>query len=57
MSDESWARTRLEQDRVLVQPGYFFDLDMGATLVLSLIAEETIFAEGIGRVLARVGTA
>jgi aspartate/methionine/tyrosine aminotransferase len=57
MSDESWARTLLEQDRVLVQPGYFFDLDMGATLVLSLIAEETIFAEGIGRVLARVGTA
>jgi aspartate/methionine/tyrosine aminotransferase len=54
MSDESWARTLLEQDRVLVQPGYFFDLDMGATLVLSLIAEESVFAEGIGRLLARV---
>jgi alanine-synthesizing transaminase len=55
MSDESWARTLLEQDRVLVQPGYFFDLDMGATLVLSLIVEESVFAEGIGRILARVG--
>lgn len=55
MSDDAWAATLLEKDRVLVQPGYFFDLDMGATLVLSLIVEESIFAEGIGRVMARVG--
>jgi alanine-synthesizing transaminase len=55
MSDESWAETLLTQDRVLVQPGYFFDLEMGATLVLSLIVEESLFAEGIGHVLARVG--
>jgi alanine-synthesizing transaminase len=55
VSDESWAAALLEQDRVLVQPGYFFDLDMGATLVLSLIVEESVFAEGIVRLLARVG--
>jgi alanine-synthesizing transaminase len=55
MSDEAWAATLLEQDRALVQPGYFFDLDMGATLVLSLIVEGSVFAEGIGRLLARVG--
>ncbi len=54
MSDESWAATLLTQDRVLVQPGYFFDLDMGATLVLSLIVEEAVFAEGVARLLARV---
>jgi hypothetical protein len=54
MSDEAWARTLLEQDGVLVQPGYFFDLSMGATLVLSLIVEERVFAEGIARLLARV---
>ena len=54
MSDEAWARTLLEQDSVLVQPGYFFDLSMGATLVLSLIVEERVFAEGIARLLARV---
>jgi alanine-synthesizing transaminase len=54
MSDESWAATLLTQDHVLVQPGYFFDLDMGATLVISLIVEESIFAEGVSRLLARV---
>jgi alanine-synthesizing transaminase len=55
MSDEGWAGTVLEQDGVLVQPGYFFDLTMGATLVLSLIVEESVFAEGVARLLARVG--
>jgi hypothetical protein len=40
-----------------VHPGYFFDLDMGTTLVLSLIADETVFAEGLSRILARVRTA
>jgi aspartate/methionine/tyrosine aminotransferase len=54
MSDEAWAARLLEQDSVLVQPGYFFDLTMGATLVLSLIVEETIFAQGVGRMLARI---
>ena len=53
MSDEAWARTFLEQDSVLVQPGYFFDLTMGATLVLSLIVQEPVFAEGVARLLAR----
>jgi hypothetical protein len=53
MSDETWASALLE-DGVLVQPGYFFDLTMGATLVLSLIVEEGVFAEGVARLLARV---
>jgi alanine-synthesizing transaminase len=55
MSDEAWASTLLEQDGVLVQPGYFFDLAIGATLVLSLIVQEQIFAEGVARLLVRVG--
>ena len=54
MSDEAWASTLLEKDGVLVQPGYFFDLAMGATLVLSLIVQEQVFAEGVARLLARV---
>ena len=53
MSDEAWASALLEQDGVLVQPGYFFDLTMGATLVLSLIVQEQVFAEGVDRLLAR----
>jgi hypothetical protein len=54
MSDEAWASTLLEKDGVLVQPGYFFDLAMGATLVLSLIVQKQVFAEGVARLLARV---
>jgi alanine-synthesizing transaminase len=54
MSDEAWAALLLEQDGVLVMPGYFFDLDIGATLVLSLLVEERVFAEGVARLLARM---
>jgi len=54
MSDEAWASTLVEKDGVLVQPGYFFDLSMGATLVLSLIVDEQVFAEGVARLLGRV---
>jgi aspartate/methionine/tyrosine aminotransferase len=55
MSDEAWAGLLLEQESVLVMPGYFFDLHIGATLVLSLIVEEPVFAEGLARLLARMG--
>ena len=54
MSDEAWASALLEKDGVLVQPGYFFDLAVGATLVLSLIVQEQVFAEGVARLLARL---
>jgi alanine-synthesizing transaminase len=53
-SDEEWALRLLEEDGVLVQPGYFFDLTLGATLVLSLLPPPGIFAEGVRRLLARV---
>lgn len=37
---------------VLVHPGYFFDFSREAFLVLSLLPEEPVFAEGVKRVLA-----
>ena len=37
MSDEAWALRFLREDGVLVQPDYFFDLRLGATLVVSLL--------------------
>jgi aspartate/methionine/tyrosine aminotransferase len=52
MSDEEWALRLLREDGVLVQPGYFFDLQLGATLVVSLLAPPAVFDHGIGRVLA-----
>jgi alanine-synthesizing transaminase len=54
MSDEEWALRLLDEDGVLVQPGYFFDLALGTTLVLSLLPAPDVFAEGVRRVLARV---
>ncbi len=55
MNDEAWALALLGEDNVLVQPGYFFDLEIGATLVLSLLTEPAVFEKGIRRILARVG--
>ncbi len=49
-SDEEWALHLLELERVLVQPGYFFDLEGGPYLVVSLLTEPSIFAEGIRRI-------
>ena len=52
MSDEEWALRLLVQHSVLVQPGYFFDLRLGATLVLSLLTPPADFDHGIACVLA-----
>src|SRR5205814_1491950 len=38
--DEGWALDLLERERVLVQPGFFFDLDQGTFLVVSLLPAE-----------------
>jgi alanine-synthesizing transaminase len=52
--DDVWALTLLEEDGVVVQPGYFFDLtDLGATLVVSLLCPPAVFAEGLERIIAR----
>ncbi len=55
-SDEAWALELLQRDAVLVQPGYLFDLNVGATLVLSLLPQPETFDEGLDRILARVDT-
>jgi aspartate/methionine/tyrosine aminotransferase len=53
MNEEDWVLALLEQDNVLVQPGYFYDFDMEAFLVLSLITPAGTFREGLTRLLAR----
>jgi hypothetical protein len=40
---------------VLVHPGYFFDFDTEAYLVLSLLPDEAVFREGCARLLQVVG--
>ena len=53
LDDETWALTLLDEDALLVQPGYYYDLG-GTHLVLSLICEESTFDEGARRLAARV---
>jgi hypothetical protein len=56
-SEESLVLQLLEQDRVLVHPGYFFDFPREAFLVLSLLPRPEVFDRAVARVLARVEAA
>ena len=51
-SEEQWALDLLTECRVLVQPGFFYDFETEAFLVVSLLAEPAVFEEGLRR-LAR----
>ena len=54
LGEEAWALALLEEDGVVVQPGYFFDLTgLGSTLVVSLLTLPEVFAAGIARIVAR----
>jgi alanine-synthesizing transaminase len=53
-NEEDLVLELLEQDDVLVHPGFFFDFPHEAFLVVSLLPEPPIFREGIRRVLQRV---
>lgn len=52
-SEEEWVLTLLGEDNVLVQPGFFYDFEKEAFLVLSLLTPSEIFGEGIMRILGR----
>jgi aspartate/methionine/tyrosine aminotransferase len=52
-SEEELALELLERDGVVVHPGFFFDFPHEAFLVLSLLPEPSLFAEGVRRLLAR----
>ena len=52
--EEEWALELLEQDNVLVQPGFFYDFESEAFLVLSLLTPPETFREGCRRILAQL---
>ncbi|MCC6540100.1 MAG: pyridoxal phosphate-dependent aminotransferase [Bryobacterales bacterium] len=52
--EEEWAIELLEQDGVLIQPGYFYDFETEAFAVVSLLTRPDVFAEGISRILKRL---
>jgi hypothetical protein len=53
-SEEEWALSFLEKDHVFVHPGYFFDFETEAYMVVSLLPADNIFQDGIARVLDRI---
>lgn len=48
-SEEQWALDLLSQCHVLVQPGFFYDFETEAFLVVSLLAEPAVFEAGLSR--------
>jgi hypothetical protein len=56
LPDERFVLRLLEQDGVLVHPGYFYDFPDGSFLVLSLLTPPDVFREGVERLAALVRT-
>lgn len=48
-SEEEWVIRLLAEDNVLAHPGYFFDFNREAFLILSLLAPPSVFREGVSR--------
>jgi len=53
-TEEQWCLDLLEHDHVLVQPGFFYDFESEAYLVLSLLTPVVAFREGVKRLLANL---
>jgi hypothetical protein len=49
-SEEDYAADLLDRYGVLVQPGYFYDFESEAYLIVSLLTEEALFEAGMGRI-------
>ena len=50
LSEEEWITRLVSEHGVVVQPGYFFDLESEAYIVVSLITAPEEFREGVRRV-------
>jgi aspartate/methionine/tyrosine aminotransferase len=53
-TEEDWALTLLDRRDVLVQPGFYFDFESEAFLVLSLLTSTEVFAEGLRRLVESI---
>jgi alanine-synthesizing transaminase len=49
-SEEDWVLKLLGEENVLIHPGYFFNFESEAFLILSLLTREGVFSEGLGRI-------
>ena len=50
-TEEEWVLELLDRHGVLVQPGFFYDFEQEAFLVVSLLTAPSVFEAGIGRLL------
>ncbi len=53
-SEEAWCLEILAKDHILVHPGFFFDFEEEAYLVVSLLPPAAVFQEGLQRLLTRI---
>jgi len=53
-TEEAYCLSLLEDDGVLVQPGYFFDFPEEAYVVVSLLTPEADLEEGLARIVRRM---
>ncbi len=53
-SEEEWVLEFLREDHVSVYPGYFFDFDQEAYIILSLLPPAPVFQEAAGRIMSRL---
>jgi alanine-synthesizing transaminase len=56
-TEEEWTLALLERADVLVQPGFFYDFESEAYLVVSLLTAPEIFREGLTRLVDRLKVA
>lgn len=49
VSEEEWTLRLLDEQNVVVQPGYFFDFETEPFLVVSLLTPPAVFSEGMRR--------
>jgi alanine-synthesizing transaminase len=56
VGEEAMALELLERDGVAVHPGYFFDFPGEGYVVVSLLPEPEVFAEGARRLLRRIAS-
>jgi hypothetical protein len=54
-SEEDWTLELLANHDVLVQPGFYFDFESEAFLVVSLLTPPDVFQEGLRQLLAAIG--
>ena len=55
-SEEEWALLLLEEHGVLAQPGFFYDFESEAFLIVSLLTVPEVFREGAARLLGAAGS-